>query len=190
VFSLKEQGGLLNRAGVVDFAATVVAPDGTAIPGKTVAPGVFLVFTTDHEKIRADLQWLMMGDGPNYVLYRPYHLVALEVPISIAHAFIYKESWLSSLPRPVAEVTTVAKRDLKAGEVLDGAGGYTVHGMIDLAEVARRERYLPLGLADGVRVTRDLELGDPLTYDSVDLDESALVVRLKREQDAQAVQGC
>jgi predicted homoserine dehydrogenase-like protein len=184
IFSLKAQGGVLNKAGVVDFAGPVLAPDGSAIPGKTVAPGVWLVFSTDHQKIRDDLQWLMMGDGPNYVLYRPFHLVAIEVPISIAHAAVHRESWLASLPQPVAEVTTVAKRYIQAGEVLDGAGGYTVHGMIDLAETAVRERYLPLGLAYGVRVTRDIPRGDPITYADVDLDESALVVRLKKEQDA------
>jgi predicted homoserine dehydrogenase-like protein len=117
------------------------------------------------------------------VLYRPYHLVALEMPIAIAHAVIRHEAWLAPLARPVADVTTVAKRDLKAGEMLDGCGGYTVHGMIDLAEVSLQEGYLPLGLAEDIRATRDLKRGDPLTYDSVELDESSLLVSLRREQD-------
>jgi len=74
-----------------------------------------LVVTSDHPQIRADFTYLLMGDGPYYVLHRPYHLCAIETPYSIARAFCYGEATLSPLSAPVAEVISIAKRDLSAG---------------------------------------------------------------------------
>ncbi|MGN6359729.1 MAG: NAD(P)H-dependent oxidoreductase, partial [Thermomicrobiales bacterium] len=90
------------------------------------------------------------------------------------------------LPTPVAECLAVAKRDLRAGERLDGSGGRTVVGAIERAEIARLGNLLPLGLAYDVPLRRDVARGTALTYDDVALDESALVVRLRRKQDAMA----
>jgi predicted homoserine dehydrogenase-like protein len=88
------------------------------------------------------------------------------------------------LPVPTAECVAIAKRDLTAGETLDGSGGKTVVGMIERAAIAQTDKLLPLGLAYSVRVTRDIPRGQALTYADVELDEAVLSVRLRREQDA------
>ena len=88
--------------------------------------GYSLSFGTDHPFTQEDLAGYNLysgGDGKNYLLYRPYHLVAVEAPISIAKAALYGQPTGTPLPTPVADVITVAKRNLKAGEVLDGSGG-------------------------------------------------------------------
>ena len=71
------------------------------------------------------------------------------------------------LPTPVADVITVAKRDLKAGEILDGSGGYTVNGLIERADIAREENLLPLGLEDDIPLKCDVSQGEAISYDMV-----------------------
>jgi predicted homoserine dehydrogenase-like protein len=182
-FSLKSQGGVLRRKGVVDFATSFLDKEGKTDRAKSVAPGVFVVFTTDHSQIRKDLEWLLMGSGPNYCLYRPYHLVGIETPISIGRAAIYGEASLAPQRGLVAEVATVAKKNLETGEILDGIGGFTVHGMIHKAEEAREENLLPLGLTQGARLKRSIKKGQAIRYDQVELEDSILL-QLRRIQDA------
>lgn len=98
------------------------------------------------------MQYLSMGDGPNYVLYRPYHLTSLETPLTVARAAIYGEPTIIPMGgKPIAETITVAKRDLKAGEKLDGIGGYTVLGDIETYEVSKAEGLLPIGLINKIQ---------------------------------------
>jgi predicted homoserine dehydrogenase-like protein len=104
--------------------------------------------------------------------------------LSVLDAVLYGRATGAPLPVPTADCVAVAKRDLTAGETLDGSGGKTVAGMIERAGVARAENLLPLGLAYNVRVTRDIARCETLTYADVALDESVLSVRLRREQDA------
>jgi predicted homoserine dehydrogenase-like protein len=85
--------------------------------------------------------------------------------------------------RPVADVMTVAKRDLRLGEVLDDFGGYTYHGTMDRMETALELRALPVGLAPGAKVIRPVAKGAIVTWDDVELDESSTVVKLRRMQD-------
>ena len=80
-------------------------------------------------------------------------------------------------------MVAVAKRDLRAGERLDGGGGYTVLGASEKATVARDQHLLPLGLADGAVLKRDLRQGEAVDYDGVELAEDSLVLQLRREQD-------
>ena len=184
VFSLKEQGGILSREGVVDLAAPFTHPDGSTNWEASVTPGVFVVYTTDNPHIKKDLSYLAQGDGPNYVWYRHYHLCDIETPYSVARACIYHEATIAPIGRPVAETLTVAKRDLRAGDVLDGSGGFNVTGQIERAEIARAENILPLGLAYGVRLTQDAVMGQPITYDMAELDERSFVLQLRRLQDS------
>lgn len=172
IFSLKQQGGILNRSRVVDFA------DG-------VAPGVFVIVTTESEMIKEEMQYVSMGEGPNYVFYRPYHLTSIETPLSAARAFIYNEPTIAPLGgKPFAETVAVAKKDLKAGEHLDGIGGYTVYGMIDTFENARQKKALPLGLVNkNVKLITDVKKGEIITYDMVQLDEKSLIYQLRKLQD-------
>ena len=118
LFSLKEQGGILERYQVVEYV-------------NGVAPGVFVIVTTNLPAVREEMAYLSMGEGPNYVLYRPYHLTSIETPLSAARAYIYHEPTIAPKGAPVSETVAVAKKDMKAGEYLDGIGGYTVYGLID-----------------------------------------------------------
>jgi len=170
VFVPKEHGGVLNNTGVVDYALGI-------------APGVFVVFTTEHPKLARDLAYLSMGDGPYWALYRPYHLTSLETPISIARAVLKDETTIATDLPPVCETVTYAKKDLKAGDTIDTLGGYTVYGMIERADVAVRERLLPLGLAPGSVVTRDIKGGEPVSYGDVQLLEGQTILHLRRLQD-------
>ena len=111
VFVPKEDGGILSRRGCVEYSV-----------GK-VAPGVFAIVTSDDPHIRADLKFYSMGDGPYYTLYRPFHLCSIETPQAVAEAVIYGESVLKPQGM-VAELVAVAKRDLKAGQKVDGIGGF------------------------------------------------------------------
>jgi predicted homoserine dehydrogenase-like protein len=186
VFSLKEEGGILNRHGVVELANSV-AEDGKTLLSNPLKMGVFVVARTEHPFTQEDLAdyiGRMGGNGKNFLLHRPYHLVAVEAPMSIAEAVLYHQPTGTPLPRPTAEVITVAKRDLKQGEQLDGSGGYTVYGLIERAELARAENLLPLGLASGIKLKQDVPQGAPISYDMVELNEDSFVLKLRRLQDA------
>lgn len=172
IFAPRAQGGLIDDpGGIVDY----VIGD--------VAPGVFVVFSSELPVVVDELRYLKMGSGPNWLLYRPYHLTSIETPLSVVRAAIEGEATIAPYHGMVAEVITVAKRDLRAGEKIDGIGGYTVYGLTDSAEAARDERLLPLGLAQGAVLRRDVPLGQPLSYDDVILDETQTVVQLRRLQD-------
>ena len=186
VFSLREEEGILNQHGVVELANSV-AEDGKTMLDSPLRMGVFVVIRTDHPFIQEDLTSYHLypgGNGKNFLLYRPYHLVAVEAPISIAKAALYGQPTGAPLSKPVAEVITVAKRNLKKGEQLDGSGGYTVNGLIEKAEIARVENLLPLGLASGVKLKQDIAQGTAITYDMVELNEHSFVLKLRRLQDA------
>lgn len=172
IFSPKEDGGILESRRAVDYAM-----------GK-IAPGVFVIITTDQPKIIEDLNYLHVNNyGKYWALYRPYHMANLETPISILRAFFYQEETLATPNAPVAETIAMAKKDLKAGEKIDYLGGFTVYGSIDKASVAREEQIVPLGLAVGATVTKDIKLGEPLHYDEVELDEDQTIFHLRWLQD-------
>jgi len=171
-FALEEDGGILTRMGVVDYAV-----------GK-VAPGVFLVFTTNHPRLRQALVLRDMGEGPYYTLFRPYHLCSIEVPLTCAMLVIRRRSNMAPLSRLVSEVFAVAKQDLQPGDMLDGLGGSTFYGLIDTYEIAKQEGLLPVGLAKGARLIRPVKMDMPITYDDVELREPSTVLSLRRLQDA------
>lgn len=168
----ESDGGILSRTGVVEY-------------GRGVAPGVFVVFRTEHPKLVRDLQYLSMGPGPYWALYRPYHLTSLETPHSIARAVLRHETVAATTARPTAEAVAVAKRNLRPGDQIDGLGGYTVYGFIETAAVAKKENMLPLGLAPGATVTRPIAAGGFITTDAVELDETSTIVQLRRLQDTE-----
>ncbi|GIV79018.1 hypothetical protein FKZ61_016970 [Litorilinea aerophila] len=186
VFSRREEGGILSRHGVVELANSV-AEDGQTLLPNGLGMGVFVVIRTDHPFTQEDLRAYYLhpgGNGHNYLLYRPYHLVAVEAPISIAKAALYGEPTGSPLPTPTTEVITVAKRHLEEGETLDGGGGYTVNGLCERVDVARAQGLLPLGLAAGARLKCDVAQGEAITYDMVELVEDSFILKLRRLQDA------
>ena len=184
-FSLREEGGLLSRHGVVELANSVAADGKTMLPNP-IGMGVFAVVRSEHPFTQEDLAYHgchVGGDGKNFLLYRPYHLVAVPAPLSIARAVLFNADNGSCAPTPTAECIAVAKRDLRVGEALDGGGGYTVVGQCEKAAVARRQGLLPLGLADRATMKRDVAKGDAIAYEDVKLNEDSFVLKMRRLQD-------
>lgn len=191
VFALRKDGGLLERPGAVDMA-NAVDSNGQYIHQDKVFPGVFVVVTSPHPGVRSAMgslfepgfggtaqQW-----GPNWGLFRPYHLACVEVPMSVARAIVQGRPTGEGPGGPVAELIAVAKKDLRPLDELDGGGGYTVYGLSERVEVARRENALPFGFAyEGARVRRPVARDHPLTWDDVEVDTSGPLAAMRREQD-------
>ena len=172
VFKLKSQGGVLNKYGIVDFAFGM-------------APGVFAIVTSEAEEVKELMKYLKMGDGPNYSLYRPYHLTSLETPITIYDAIVEKEPTIVPLQGQVADVITVAKRDLKKGEKLEGMGSKQVYGTLVTHEEQKSGNYLPIALiGKKTELLVDVKKDEIIRYDMVKLDEDSLIVKLREEQDS------
>ena len=191
VFSLERDGGLLAQAGVVDMA-NAVNEQGEYVHQDKVFPGVFVVVTSPHPGVRSTMgslfepgfggtpqQW-----GPNWGLFRPYHLACVEVPMSVARAIVGGRPTGDLEGGPVAELIAVAKADLTPGDRLDGGGGYTVYGLSERHDVARRENLLPFGFAyEGTLLKRPVTRDRPITWDDVEADTSTPLYRMRQEQD-------
>ncbi len=172
-FCPREEGGLLHRKGVVDFSVA-----------KGVAPGVFAIAEMRHPRVRERMSDLHLGPGPYYSFFRPYHLTSLEVPLSAAAAVISGESHMRALPVPTAEVGCIAKRDLVVGETLDAIGEYAYRGFALSRTDAVARHALPIGLAQGAKVTRAVRKGDLITLADATPDQSLRIVAVRRAQDA------
>ncbi len=135
-FALVEDGGVLEKAGVVDYCTG------------PVAPGVFVVVRTEDPYVHHEMTYLQMGDGPYFALYRPYHLASLEAPLTVYEMALDHRASLTS-EHWTAEVGAETKRPLKAGERIDGIGGSTVRGLIDAADDFVRDNGVPLGVLAG-----------------------------------------
>ena len=136
IFKLKEDGGILNKHGVVEYVNGI-------------------------------------------------HLCNLETPLTVAKAVIDGEVTCVPIDGLVSECITRAKIDLKAGQTIDGIGGYTTHGSIATAEESNAKGYVPFGLVTNKAVMkRDVKKGQLLTYDDIELDKSTLIYKLRKEQDA------
>jgi predicted homoserine dehydrogenase-like protein len=170
VFCPIAQGGVLKQKGVVDFAIGV-------------HPGVFVVFSTDQPRLKHGLIQRDMGHGPNYLLFRPYHLCSIEVPLTAAQAVIYGESSGHPQRRPASECIAIAKKDLAAGETLDAIGEFCYRGSIDRFDIARAENLLPLGLAKGCVLRRAVSRDQAIRYDDVERLPDTLLVHMRRLQE-------
>lgn len=169
---VQSEGGVLNRY------KTVAYVDG-------IAPGVFIIVSSDKQDVHHELQYLKIGTGPNYVLYRPYHLCSLETPLTIAAAVLDHTSSIVPMEGLLCEAMSVAKIDLKAGQYLDGIGGFSAYGTIDTHQNAKRIGALPVGLLNTrTKMVRDVKKGELITYDDVLLDETSPALALRRRQDA------
>jgi predicted homoserine dehydrogenase-like protein len=123
-----------------------------------------------------------MGEGPLYSFFLPYHLVHFEVPNAIARVALLGDSVAQPLAGPVVEVCAVAKRDLQDGEVLDDYGMYLTYGEAVNTEEMCKGRYLPEGLVEGCKLTRDVAKDTVITYNDVQLPPDRLADRLRAEQ--------
>ncbi|WP_129732087.1 NAD(P)H-dependent oxidoreductase [Ectobacillus funiculus] len=169
---LKGNGGVLSQFGVVEYV------DG-------LAPGVFVIVKGQNEGVAHELNYLLKkGERDHHILYRPYHLASLETPITIAKAVLQHESSIHPLGAPISETVTVAKRDIKAGETLDGIGGYSVRGVLETHQDMKRNGHIPIGLISGnVVAKKDIRQGQFLTTDDVELDTNTTVWKLRALQD-------
>ena len=153
------------------------------VVGTKPGPGVFVLATHDDPRQRHYLNLYKLGEGPLYSFYVPYHLCHFEAPLSVARAVLFNDAVLSPLGAPKVEVITAAKTDLKAGHTLDGLGGYMSYGLAENAEMVQRDDLLPIGLAEGCRLKRDISKDQVLSRADVILPEGRLCDRLRAEQD-------
>ena len=164
---------LLEGPGIVDY-----------VVGAEPGPGVFVLGTHDHPQQRHYLNLYKLGEGPLYCFYTPMHLCHFEVPNTVARAVLFGDATIAPLGGPLVDVVAAAKIDLETGLELDTLGGYTVYGLAENSDVAAADRLLPIGLAPGCRVRRDVAKDAVLTYDDVELPKGRLGDRLRAEQDA------
>ncbi|QFS47810.1 NAD(P)H-dependent oxidoreductase [Nostoc sphaeroides] len=162
---LKELGG------IVDY-----------VVGAKPGPGVYVFATHDDPKQQHYLNLYKLGEGPLYSFYTPYHLCHFEVPLSVARAVLFGDAVMSPLAGPLVDVVTTAKIDLKAGETLDGIGYYMTYGQCENSNIVQQQNLLPIGLAEGCRLKRDISKDQVLTYEDVELPEGRLCDQLRTEQ--------
>ena len=177
------EGGILHRPGAVEVVSSVDR-EGRPVP-HDLRWGVYVVVTSPNPYTRrcfADYGLPVDRTGAYAAFYRPFHLVGMELPVTIARAALDHQATGAPLPAPVAAVLCAAKRPLPAGEVLDGEGGYTVYGVIDDAEAAERAALLPIGLSSGVRLTRPVPEDGLVGLADVSIDPSGTLYTLWREQ--------
>ena len=125
-----------------------------------------------------------LGTGPLYSFYQPYHLCHFEVPTSVARAVLFGDAVMTPIAGPRVDVVATAKVPLEAGVTIDAMGGYLTYGQAENHGVVRAERLLPIGLAEGCRLVRDLPKDAVLTYDDVEVPPGRLHDKLRAEQDA------
>ena len=151
----------------------------------TVGPPLIKAFClAEHPdpKQQHYLNLYKMGEGPLYPFWTPYHLVHFETPNSIARVVLFGDELAPPLGGPVVEVCAVAKRDLKAGEVLDEYVMYMTYGEAANVDEMSDKRYLPEGLVLGCKLNRDIPKDQVLTYDDVELPDGRLADQLRAEQ--------
>jgi predicted homoserine dehydrogenase-like protein len=163
---------LRELGGIVDYVVK-------AKPG----PGVFVLGTHDDPKQRHYLELYKLGTGPLYSFYTPYHLCHFEVPNSVVRAVDFGDAALAPPAGPRVDVVATTKQDLRAGATVDGLGGYDTYGVAEESAVVRAENLLPMGVAEGCVLRRDVPKDTVLTYADVTLPPDRLVDQLREEQE-------
>lgn len=152
------------------------------VVGAAPGPGVFVLGMHDHPTQQHYLRLYKLGSGPLYCFYTPYHLCHFEVHNTVARAVLFGDAALSPLGEPCVDVVTTAKIDLAAGQELDDLGGYLTYGQAENSDTTRQQNLLPIGLAPGCRLKRDVSQDEVLTFDDVELPPDRLCDRLWLEQ--------
>ncbi|MFN8487874.1 MAG: hypothetical protein U0350_09800 [Caldilineaceae bacterium] len=161
----------LLAGGIVDYAL-----------GAAPHTGAFVVVYEEHPIKQANLGYFKMGDGPLYVFYTPYHLPHIQIASTIGRAVLLGDATVTPLGAPLCKVAAIAKKDLKAGEVLDGVGGFAAYGVIENTKVFNAEGLLPMGLTEGCRVLREIGKDEPICWSDVAFPEGRFCDELYREQ--------
>ncbi len=145
--------------------------------------GVFVIAYSKNPLKRRYMKVYKMGEGPFYTFYTHCHLSPIEAPTSIAQAVIFKDASLAPIGAPVCDVITLAKKDLKKGEVLDGIGGFAAYGVLENYKTSLKQNLLPMGLTDGCILKRDIKMDEAITYEDVILPQNRISDQLRAKQD-------
>ena len=157
--------------GMVDF-----------LVGAAPSNGAFVLGHSKDPVKAAYLKYLKMGHGPLYTFYTPFHLPQLEIPLTVARAVLFRDATVAPLGAPVCDSVAVAKRDLKAGESLDGLGGFTCYALVENYDRSRQEKALPMGVSEGCRLKSHVSKDQLVTYDDVELPRGRLCDKLRQQQ--------
>jgi len=157
--------------GLVDYAL-----------GAAPYTGAFVIVHEDSPLKKIQLAYYKLGDGPFYVFYTPFHLPHIQIASTIGRAVVLHDPTVAPIAGPVCEVLTVAKRDLKAGEHLDGIGGFCTYGLVENSDTARANSALPIALSENCLVVRDVPKDHVLTLADVVLPKGLITENLWQEQ--------
>lgn len=179
----RSSGGCLSRSGTVEVVSSLER-DGRPVPGD-LRWGVYVTFEAPNQYVKECFReyGLQTDESGSYAaLYRPVHLVGMELSVSVLKAGLAGEA--TGCPSAFAgDVVATAKRDLSAGEVLDGEGGYTVYGRLQPSPAATRAQGLPIGLAHHVTLLNDVPAGNPIGWSDVRYDPANPAVLIRREME-------
>ena len=164
---------LTEGSGIVDY-----------IVGAEPAPGVFVLGTHGHPAQQHYLNLYKLGAGPLYCFYTPYHLCHFEVPLTVGRAVLFGDAAIAPLGAPCVDVVAAAKIDLEADQMLDGLGCYMTYGLCENSIAVSAQGLLPIGLAEGCRLKKNIPKDQVLRYEDVLLPDGRLVDKLRAEQDA------
>jgi predicted homoserine dehydrogenase-like protein len=179
----RKAGGSLHHAGQVEVVSSLER-DGRPV-FRDLRWGVYVTFAADHDYVRRCFhEYGIVTDptGEYAAMYKPSHLIGLELGISVASAALRKES-TGAATGWRADCVATAKRALRAGETLDGEGGYTVWGKLMSAGDSAAKKALPIGLAHKVKLKRDVAAGATVTWDDVEFDANSQAVQVRREME-------
>jgi predicted homoserine dehydrogenase-like protein len=179
----RSMGGVLDRAGVVDCVTTHYA-EGREVPNN-IRYGMFVVFTSDEPyTIRCFSEYGLAVDPTGQIasMWRPFHLIGLEIGTSIASIAVRGEATGAPEAGFIGDVGCATRKAMRAGELIDGEGGYAVYGTTAAAERSIRERLVPMGLSQGCTLVRDVPADHWITEADVKFDESSFLWKKRREQ--------
>jgi len=159
------------NGGIVDYSV-----------GANPHTGAFVVVHEENIHKQTQLAYYKLGDGPFYVFYTPFHLPHIQIPSTIGRAIVHADPTVAPRGGPSCEVVTVAKRELKVGERLDGVGGFCAYGLIDNHSAARAVNALPIALSEGCVLLRNIAKDDVVTFDDVKMPATRLSDELWMEQ--------
>ena len=183
VLKPESDGGILQNTGTVEVVASEKR-DGSPV-ANDLRWGTYVVFKAPTEYVRrCYIEYGLKTDDSGYysALYRPYHLIGLELGISVASVVLRGEP-TGSAGNFIGDVAAVAKKDLKPGDTLDGEGGYTVYGRLVRAEESLAGGVLPMGLTENARVVTPVAKDSVLTYEDVALKEDGAAFKLRRSME-------
>ena len=160
------------KGGLVDYAL-----------GAEPHTGAFVIVYNEQPLRQKMLSYLKMGNGPLHMFVTPYHLPPMQLPHSVARAVLFHDATLTPRGAPVCDSISYAKRDLKAGETLDGMGGFTCYGLVDSYAVCRKGNFLPIAISKDCVLKRDIAKDQTISYDDVTLPKGRLVDKLRVEQE-------